>query len=95
MSGVKFQAVQEFIKTIASAKGKTPAQVLLRWGIERKMSIIPKSTKVHRMKENIDILDFSLTKEDMDQLNSLERGRRFNDPGDFTLGMNTFCPIYE
>ena len=47
------------------------------------------------MKENIDILDFSLTKEDMDQLNSLERGRRFNDPGDFTLGMNTFCPIYE
>jgi len=87
--------LEEVVKTIASAKGKTPAQVLLRWGIERKMSIIPKSTKVHRMKENIDILDFSLTKEDMDQLNSLERGRRFNDPGDFTLGMNTFCPIYE
>ena len=56
--------LEEVVKTIASAKGKTPAQVLLRWGIERKMSIIPKSTKVHRMKENIDILDFSLTKED-------------------------------
>ena len=47
------------------------------------------------MKENIDILDFELSTEEMAQINKLERGRRFNDPGEFTLGMNTFCPIYE
>ena len=38
---------------------------------------------------------FQLDSDDMAELAKLERGRRFNDPGDFTLGMNTFCPIYE
>ncbi len=87
--------LEETVKAIAAKKGKTPAQVLLRWGLERGTSIIPKSTKVHRMKENIDILSFKLDSDDMAELATLQRGRRFNDPGAFTLGMNTFCPIYE
>ena len=87
--------LEETVKALAAKKGKTPAQVLLRWGLERGTSIIPKSTKVHRMKENIDILSFKLDSDDMAELATLQRGRRFNDPGAFTLGMNTFCPIYE
>ena len=38
---------------------------------------------------------FSLSDEDIEKLSSLEKGRRFNDPGDFTQGMNSFCPIYD
>jgi D-xylose reductase len=87
--------LEPVVKDMAQTKGKTPAQILLRWGLERGMAIIPKSTKVARLKENIGLLDFTLSAEDMQQLATLERGRRFNDPGAFTLGMNTFCPIYE
>ena len=39
--------------------------MLLRWGIQRGTSIIPKSTKVHRLQENINILDFNMTDEEM------------------------------
>ena len=66
---------EDIIKNIAARKGKTPAQILLRWGIEHNMSVIPKSTKVHRMKENIDILDFELTAEEMEEIFLAKRGK--------------------
>lgn len=83
------------VKNIAKKYKKTPAQILLRWGVQRGTSIIPKSTKEHRLIENINILDFSMTPEEMKDITALNCGHRFNDPGSFTLGMNTFCPIYE
>ena len=58
-------------------------------------SVIPKSVKNHRLTENLDIFGFSLTDEDIEQLSTLEKNRRFNDPGEFTQGMNSFCPIYD
>jgi len=83
------------VKIIAAKYKKTPAQVLLRWGLQRGTSIIPKSTKEHRLRENINILDFNMTAEEMKAITALNSNHRFNDPGSFTLGMNTFCPIYE
>lgn len=50
---------------------KTTAQILLRWSVQNKFIPIPKSSNEERLKENINIFDFELTREDMDLLNSL------------------------
>merc|ERR1712113_513251 len=49
------------VKAAAEAHGVTPAQVLLRWALEKGCHIIPKSTKSHRMAENADLFGFKLT----------------------------------
>ncbi|MFI6875690.1 aldo/keto reductase [Streptomyces sp. NPDC050400] len=64
------------VTTIAEAHGKSPAQVLLRWGIQQGRSVIPKSTKRHRIAENIDVFDFDLTQSELKALDALETGRR-------------------
>ena len=52
------------LKEIAEELGKTPAQVALRWGLQKGHSILPKSTSESRIKENFDIFDWSIP-EDM------------------------------
>lgn len=61
--------------SIGKKYGKTPAQVILRWHIQRGVAVIPKSTHIERMRENLDVLDFSLDAEDMDTITRLERGK--------------------
>lgn len=56
---------------IGNKYGKSAAQVVLRWNVQRGVVIIPKSTHVERMKQNIDILDFTLTDEEMAKISSL------------------------
>ena len=63
------------LKVIASEHGKTVGQVILRWNIERGVSIIPKSVHRSRMEENFDIWDFSLTPYDMKAIATLDLGR--------------------
>lgn len=63
------------LKVIASEHGKTVGQVILRWNIERGVSIIPKSVHRSRMEENFDIWDFSLTPDDMKAIATLDLGR--------------------
>lgn len=55
--------------------GKTAAQVALRWGVERGVVVIPKSTHKERMEENLDIWDFALTGEELDRIARLDIGR--------------------
>ena len=57
---------------IAAKYGKTPAQVMLRWNIQRGVVVIPKSTHIERMKENFDVFDFDLTNEDMQAIGRLD-----------------------
>jgi D-xylose reductase len=84
------------VKEIADRLGKTSAQVVLRWGVQRGTSIVPKSTRVERMKENLNIFDFELSIEDMLSISALNQNRRFNDPGHFCEdAFNTFYPIYD
>lgn len=83
------------VKGIAEAHKKTPAQILIRWALERNTFPLTKTCKTARMIENRDVFDFSLTKEEIEKINLLNKNRRYNDPGDFCLGMGTFCPIYD
>ncbi|MFE4538664.1 aldo/keto reductase [Streptomyces scopuliridis] len=64
------------VTRIADAHGKSPAQVLLRWGLQQGRSVIPKSTKRARIAENIDVFDFELTADELTALDALETGRR-------------------
>jgi Aldo/keto reductases, related to diketogulonate reductase len=59
---------------IGEKYGKTAAQTSLRWNIQRGVVVIPKTVHVERMKENMNIWDFSLSEEDMSQINSLDSG---------------------
>ena len=84
------------IKKISEDTGKTPAQVVLRWGLERGTAIIPKTVKLDRLKENIAIFDFELTNKQVDIISSLNCNRRFNDPGIFCKeSFGKFHPIYD
>ena len=64
------------IGEIATVHGKSPAQVMLRWGIQHGRSVIPKSTKPHRIAENIDVFDFELTDDQLAAIDALDTGRR-------------------
>jgi 2,5-diketo-D-gluconate reductase A len=73
------------IVSIADRVGKTPAQVVLRWHIERGDIVFPKSVTPARIKENIDIFDFELSGEDVETISALDRGERTGpDPDTFT-----------
>ena len=59
---------------IADKYGKTPAQVILRWNVQQGVIVIPKSVHKERMEENLGIWDFSLDKDDMEKIASLDTG---------------------
>jgi diketogulonate reductase-like aldo/keto reductase len=63
----------ETVVEIARRVDRTPAQVLLRWGIQRDTVVIPKSTHRERIEENAQIFDFTLSDEDMSALDALDR----------------------
>jgi len=86
----------DLIRTLAAKHERTPAQVVLRWGVQRKTAIVPKTSNHARLAENLALFDFELEEQDMAAINQLNRNRRFNDPGVFCEGaFHTFCPIYE
>ena len=61
------------LKAIGDKYGKTPAQVMLRWHIQRGIVVIPKSTHIERIEENFNIFDFELTEEDMNAIATLDK----------------------
>jgi 2,5-diketo-D-gluconate reductase A len=61
------------VEQIANRLQRTPAQVLLRWCVQREIPVIPKSTHRERIEENAQIFDFQLTPEDMATLDTLDR----------------------
>lgn len=75
---------------------RTPAQVVLRWGVQRGTAIIPKTTRPERLKENIALFDFELSDAEMEAISGLNANRRFNDPADFCqAAFGRFHAIYD
>ncbi|YCA44224.1 aldo/keto reductase [Bacillus sp. JZ8] len=74
----------ETITRIADKYNKSAAQVILRWDLQNEVVTIPKSTKEHRIIQNADIFDFQLTKEEMNEINALNKNERVGpDPDNF------------
>jgi D-xylose reductase len=87
---------QRVITQAAENHSKTPAQIVLRWGIQRGCSVITKTTKPQRLQENLQVFDFALSDDEMAAISALNKNRRFNDPGVFCeSAFNTFYPIYD
>lgn len=73
----------EILLAVGKKYGKSPAQVILRWLYERGIVSLAKSVKKDRMKQNIDIFNFSLTSEDKEQIGTLQTsGSQFFDHDD-------------
>jgi len=69
--GQKDKLADPKVTTVVQQTGKTAAQVLLRWGLQKGFQLIPKSVKKHRLEENMDIFDFELTHDQMNTLSSM------------------------
>lgn len=63
------------LERIGNKYGKSVAQVALRWLLQRDIIIIPKSTHIERMEQNLDILDFTLSETDMVEISRLDMGQ--------------------
>lgn len=65
------------IQKIAKVHGKSPAQIIIRWHIQEGFPVIPGATRHDYIKENISVFDFYLTDEEMAQMRSLNKEKRF------------------
>ncbi|KAJ2028591.1 D-xylose reductase [Coemansia sp. RSA 2337] len=73
----------EVVADIAAKHAKAPAQVLLRWAVERGCAVIPKSSNPTRLRENLDLFDFALSTDDVQRISALDRNLRLNDPAKY------------
>ena len=83
--------------TVAAERlNRSPAQVVLRWALQRGTAIIPKTSQRDRLIENRSLFDFELSDREMSDISNLNLNRRFNDPGVFCeTAFNSFFPIYD
>jgi diketogulonate reductase-like aldo/keto reductase len=67
---------------IGKKYGKSPAQILIRWGLQHNIIQIPKSANENHIAENIDVFDFVLNENDIKELDNLNEDHRINPMGD-------------
>lgn len=68
---------EDLFKILAKKYNKSTAQIILRWHIQEGNIVFPKTTNIEHMKENIDIFDFTLTKEEMEKIKNLDKNTRY------------------
>ena len=73
IAGDSPSAMQEII---TDAHGKSSAQVILRWNLQKGVVVIPGSSNPDHIKENTELFDFELTEDEMEQINALDRGEK-------------------
>lgn len=74
----------DVIQALAAKYQKTPAQIVIRWHLDRGLIVIPKSVTPSRIQENFDVFDFRLEKEELSQIQSLDSDTRLGpDPKEF------------
>lgn len=66
----------EVIAEIAAAHGKSSAQVILRWNLQKGVVVIPGSSNPEHIQENTELFDFELTEEEMERINALDRNEK-------------------
>jgi methylglyoxal/glyoxal reductase len=66
----------ESLIEIGKRYGKSPAQVVIRWHLQNNLIVIPKSVQPQRIKQNSNVYDFELSREDMSAIARLENGQR-------------------
>ncbi|XP_030944827.1 NADP-dependent D-sorbitol-6-phosphate dehydrogenase-like [Quercus lobata] len=74
---------EPILKGLAKKYKKSVVQIVLRWNIQRNTVVIPKTSKLERLRENFQVFDFKLTKEDMDLIKTIDRKYRTNQPGKY------------
>jgi diketogulonate reductase-like aldo/keto reductase len=78
---------EPILSAISERHGRTPAQVVLRWHLQLGNVVIPKSITPARIESNLDLFGFELSEAEMDQISSLDCGRRVGpDPATFSFG---------
>lgn len=84
-------AANPAVQSIAAAHGKSPAQVVLRFNVQRGVAVIPKSVSRARMVENLDIFDFALSESEMGTLRAMDENHSmwaaYDDPNIISLAM--------
>ena len=81
---------------IAQKHGKSVGQVMLRWLLQRGISVIPKSIRKERMQENLDVFDFELTSDDMAQIATLDTGKStIINPDDIAIARWMSSLVYD
>lgn len=76
----------ETVQEIAEKYNKTPAQVALRWNLQKKVVTIPKSVNPNRITENMQLFDFELSQADMASIDALDQEKHFGpDPANFNF----------
>ena len=83
---------EPIIQQLAQKYGKTPAQIILRWHFQNGQSFIPKSAHASRIKENADIYDFTLTDQDMAQMDSINKNVRISQEPELVYEFNQQYP---
>ncbi|CDO72972.1 hypothetical protein BN946_scf185007.g26 [Trametes cinnabarina] len=81
----------DVVTQIASKNQKTPAQVLLRWALQRGVAVIPKSNKHERLVQNLAVTTFELSEQDMKTISGLNSNLRLNDPVDIDPSFAIFA----
>ncbi|WP_434525746.1 2,5-didehydrogluconate reductase DkgA [Photorhabdus asymbiotica] len=85
----------QLIQHLAQKYGKTPAQIVLRWHIDNGMIVIPKSATLSRIKENFDIFNFKLEKEDLTAMTTLDIGKRLGPTPDTFVDFSEFSHLLD
>ena len=80
----------EMLQEIAKKHSRSPAQVALRWNLQRHVAVIPKTLSLERAKENLAVFDFTLDENDMKQMEELECDARCFDPKNFGANFPVF-----
>ena len=80
---------------LAERHDKTTAQIILRWNIQRNIAVIPKSINPVRLKQNLEVFDFSLSDEEMSKISALDQNKRgfVDSRNKFYLWVSRFIPL--
>ncbi|KAM0922765.1 hypothetical protein ACQ4PT_005945 [Festuca glaucescens] len=90
---MKDVASNPVVSSIAESLGKTPAQIALRWGLQQGQSVLPKSANESRLKENIDLFDWSIPEELCAKLSEIKQAKQIK--GDSFVHPQSVYKTYE